>query len=172
MPYTCAICGETHDDLPHVGFPAPCHWSEEFVGAPDSLLTADLCIIRGSDYFVRGVIEIPVHDYEHEFGFGVWVSHKKENFERYRERFDDAEDIGPFFGWLSTVIPCYRRSTLNLKTMAHYLGDGTRPRIMLDESKHLLSRQQREGISLAEAWKIVHRCVKDITESGERREQR
>ena len=48
---------------------------------PNSLLTTDLCIIEGRDFFVRGVIEIPVFDYEFEFGWGVWVSHKKENFE-------------------------------------------------------------------------------------------
>ena len=159
MPYTCVICGETHDDLPHVGSAAPAHWSEEFVDAPDCLLTEDLCIIRGRDYFVRGVIEIPVHDYEHEFGFGVWVSHKKENFELYRERFDDPEGIGPFFGWLCTALPYYPRPTINLKTMAHYRGDGLRPMIEVKESKHLLSRHQRKGISLALAWKIVHECM-------------
>ena len=156
MPYTCVICGETHDDLPDIGFAAPNQWADEHIGAPDCLLTEDLCIIRGRDYFVRGVIEIPVHDYEHAFGWGVWVSHKKENFELYRKRFDDPEGIGPFFGWLSTALPYYPRSTLNLKTMAHYRADGCRPRIVLEESAHLLSRQQQEGILLAEAWKIVH----------------
>ncbi len=86
---------------------------------PGSFLTEDLCIIEGNDFFVHGVIEIPVHDYEHEFGWGVWVSHKKENFEIYREHFD-AADIGPFLGWLATEIDYYPKPTLNLKTMAHY----------------------------------------------------
>lgn len=160
MPFTCTICGETHDDLPDIGFAAPFQWSEEFVGALDCLLTEDLCIIWGRDHFVRGVIEIPVHDYEHAFGWGVWVSHKQENFELYRERFDDPEGIGPFFGWLCTVLPYYPQSTLNLKTMAHYRGEGLRPLIEVEESEHLLSRHQREGLSLAEAWEIVHRCSK------------
>ena len=122
---------------------------------PNSLLTEDLCIIEGRDFFVHGVIEIPVHDYKYEFGWGVWVSHKKENFEIYREHFDSAE-IGPFFGWLSTKIDYYAESTLELKTMAHYRRGSLRPRIVLEESSHPLYRQQRDGVSLAEAWKMVH----------------
>lgn len=122
---------------------------------PNSLLTDDLCVIEGRDFFVRGVIEIPVHDYEHEFGWGVWVSHKKENFEIYQARYDSVS-IGPFFGWLSTEIDYYPVSTLELKTMAHYRGNSLRPRIVLGESEHPLYRHQRDGISLSEAWKIVH----------------
>jgi hypothetical protein len=118
-------------------------------------LTKDLCIIKGRDFFVHGVIEIPVHDYEYEFGWGVWVSHKKENFEAYREHFDTA-DIGPFFGWLCTAIDYFLESTVELKTMAHYRGEGLRPRIVLEESEHPLFIQQRNGISLSKAWEIVH----------------
>jgi len=155
--YTCATCGREHGDLPHIGFAAPYQWADRLADDPKSLLTKDLCIIEGRDFFVRGLIEIPVHDYAHEFGWGVWVSHKKENFEMYREHFDSAE-IGPFFGWLSTEIAYYGQSTLELKTMAHYRGGGLRPRIVLEESSHPLAYQQREGITLAEAWKMVHHC--------------
>lgn len=155
MSYKCEFCGEEHTELPHIGSRAPIHWGEKFENDPDSLLTEDLCIIEGRDFFVRGVIEIPVHDYEHEFGWGVWVSHKQENFEMYREHFDTA-GIGPFFGWLCTEINYFSESTLSLKTMAHYRGGGLRPRIVLEPSEHPLYVQQREGITLAEAWKIVH----------------
>lgn len=159
MPYTCATCGKEHIDLPHIGSPAPFQWSDELATDPNSLLTSDLCIIEGRDFFVHGVIEIPVHDYEHEFGWGVWVSHKKENFETYRDHFD-MPDIGPFFGWLCTKISYYPESTLELKTMAHYRGGGLRPQIVVGESDHPLYRQQRHGISLAQAWQIVHHYEK------------
>jgi hypothetical protein len=155
MQFTCSICGVEHTDLPHIGSAAPSHWADELAKDTSSLLTADVCIIEGREFFIHGVIEIPVHDYKHEFGWGVWVSHKKENFETYRERFDTA-DVGPFFGWLCTAINYYPEATLGLKTMAHYRGGGLRPRIVLEESQHPLYRQQRNGISLSEAWKIVH----------------
>jgi hypothetical protein len=153
--FTCAVCGEAHTGLPHIGSAAPYQWSDEFAKDPDSLLTTDLCIIEGRDFFVHGVIEIPVHDYEQEFGWGVWVSHKQENFEIYREHFDTA-DIGPFFGWLCTAINYYSKDTMLLKTTAHYRGEGLRPRIVLEKSAHPLYRQQRDGISLAKAWEMVH----------------
>jgi hypothetical protein len=159
MPYTCAICGQEHGDLPHIGSRAPFQWADELAQDPNSLLTEDLCIIEGRNFFVHGVMEIPVHNYEYEFGWGVWVSHKKENFEIYREHFHSAE-IGPFFGWLRTRIDYYAERTLELKTMAHYRGGGLRPRIVLEESSHPLYRQQRNGISLAEAWKMVHHYEK------------
>jgi hypothetical protein len=155
MPYICATCGREHQDLPHIGSAAHYHWAVELAKDPNSPLTSNLCIIEGRDFFVHGVIEIPVHDYEYDFGWGVWVSHKQENFEIYRERFD-ATEIGPFFGWLSTKIDYYCEPTLDLRTMAHYRGGGLRPRIVLEESSHPLYRQQRDGICLAEAWKIVH----------------
>src|SRR4026209_2404546 len=135
MQSKCPICGLDHSDLRHIGWAAPHQWADALANDPDSLLTEDLCIIEGRDYFIHGVIEIPVHDYKHEFGWGVWVSHRKENFETYRERFD-VPDIGPFFGWLCTSIDYYSEPTLNLKTMAHYRGGGLRPRIILEESDH------------------------------------
>jgi len=155
MAFTCTTCGHEHTDLPHVGAGAPFHWTAEFGGDPNCLLTDDLCIIEGRDFFVHGVIEIPVHGYEHEFGWGVWVSHKRENFEIYRAHFDSSA-IGPFFGWLCTEINYYPDSTLELKTVAHYRGGGLRPRIVLEESHHPLYRQQQDGVSLSEAWKMVH----------------
>ena len=157
MSFNCTTCGEQHSDLPHIGFDAPLQWCDELAHDPRSLLTSDLCIIEERDYFVHGVIEIPVHDYEQGFGWGVWVSHKKENFEIYRANFESAE-IGPFFGWLCNEIAYYSRPTGNLKTMAHYQGGKLRPRILVEPSDHPLYLQQRDGISFDEAWKIVHAC--------------
>jgi hypothetical protein len=73
MPYTCATCGQEHTDLPHIGSAAPFHWADLLAKDPNSLLTEDLCIVEGREFFVHRVIEIPVHDYEYEFGWGVWV---------------------------------------------------------------------------------------------------
>jgi hypothetical protein len=156
--WTCSICGKPHADLPHIGSTAPYQWRDEYKSDPNSLLADDLCIIEGRDYFVRGVIEIPVHDYEHEFGWGVWVSHKKENFEIYRENFHSA-DIGPFFGWLCTEIKYYALSTLDLKTMTHYRGGNLRPFIEVEPAEHPLSQQQQNGITLDQAWEMAHSYV-------------
>jgi len=160
MPFTCPVCGKKHNELPHIGWDAPHQWTDSLADDASNLLTKDLCIIEGRDYFVRGIIEIPVRDCKFEFGWGVWVSHKEENFETYRQNFN-TPDIGPFFGWLCTKIDYFSTSTLELKTTAHYRGQGLRPQIVMAKCRHPLYRQQRDGISLAEAWKIAHHYMPD-----------
>src|SRR5262245_5544641 len=71
MGYVCATCGKEHHDLPHIGSPVPFQWANELAEDPSSLLTDDLCVIQGRDYFVRGVIEVPIHDSDQTFGWGV-----------------------------------------------------------------------------------------------------
>jgi hypothetical protein len=157
MAYRCHICGELHDDLPHIGADKPDHWwdvPEEERGKRIQL-TSDTCIIDGEHYFIRGVIEIPVRDVPQGFGFGVWVSQKRENFFTYL-RNPDSDKIGPFFGWLCTRIAYYSEDTLLLKTRAHFRSGGLRPVIELEPTDNPLSVDQREGISLARAWEIVH----------------
>ena len=156
MSYICSTCDEEHDDLPDIGSDRPdYYWSvaEEF-RAEKITLTEDICIID-EDYFIRGVIEIPIIDGAERFGFGVWVSQKKENFEKYLE-YPDSAEIGPFFGWLSTRLNCYTEETLLLKTMAHFQGNGLRPLIEIEPGNHQLFVDQQNGITLQKAWEIVH----------------
>jgi hypothetical protein len=157
MSYRCTSCGETHEGLPDIGADKPDQWwdipEEEREGRIE--LTDDTCIIDGEDFFIRGVIHIPVHGQPEDFGFGVWVSQKKENFYAYQENFDSAE-IGPFFGWLCTKLSCYEQETLLLKTMAHFRGGGQRPEIKIEPTDHPLAIEQHEGISPERAWEIVH----------------
>lgn len=157
MTYTCACCGEVHDDLPDLSFDRPSYAAN----VPDDefdkriTLSEDLCAVDDEFYFIRGLLKIPIHNYEQDLGFGVWVSQKKENFETYLDNYD-MPNIGPFFGWLSNEFKFGGESTLGLKTMAHFQGNGLRPLIELGESQHPLYLAQRNGISLDEAWKIVH----------------
>jgi hypothetical protein len=157
MSYQCSTCGELHEGLPDIGMDYPDHYWDVPEGerAERVELTSDTCIIDNKDFFIRGVIEIPVHDYPENFGFGVWISQKKENFYTYLENFDSS-DIGPFFGWLCSNIAYYTKETLLLKTMAHFRGEGQRPNIEIEPTNHPLAVDQREGISLEKAWEIVH----------------
>lgn len=157
MSYVCSCCGRTHDDLPDVGFDRPVYAHDIPQGERDDRvqLGSDLCVVDGEHYFIRGLIEIPVHDHAETFGIGVWVSQKRESFETYAEHPDTA-DIGPFFGWLSSAFEFGGESALNLKTMAHFRGGGLRPSIELEETGHPLAVAQRDGVSLDEAWAFVH----------------
>jgi hypothetical protein len=157
MAYQCSICGDTHQGLPDIGF----RWPDPYFGVPEEerprriLATEDTCVIDNEDFFIRGVILIPVLGETSEFGLGVWVSQSQENFETYINNFD-SPDIGPFFGWLSNRIPFYDQDTWALKTMARFQGSDQRPVIDVEPSDHPLSRDCSEGISLDRAWQYAH----------------
>jgi hypothetical protein len=165
MTYRCHTCGEVHDDLPDMGIDYP----DYYFGVPEEerdrrvKLTGDTCIIDDEEFFIRGLIEIPIRDYSRTFGFGVWVSQKKENFYTYLENFD-SDQIGPFFGWLSNNISFYTADTLNLKTMAHFRSGGLRPQIELEPTDHPFAIDQRNGITLEKAWEIAHFYNTDLVD--------
>ena len=157
MSFRCSVCHNSHEGLPHIGADKPDHWFDvpEEEREHRIRLTSDTCIIDDQDFFIRGVIEIHVHDYPDVFGFGAWVSQKRENFYKYLENFDSA-GIGPFFGWLCTRINYYDEDTLLLKTQAHFRSGGLRPYIELERSDHPLAIDQSDGITLDKAFEIVH----------------
>jgi hypothetical protein len=157
LSYRCSICGELHDELPHVGSDRPDPWWDVPEDERDRriALTGDSCIIDDEQFFIRGVIEIPVHDHADCFGIGVWVSQKKENFFAYLKTPDSAQ-IGPYFGWLCTRVSYYQEDSTHLKTMAHFRAGNMRPAIELEPTDHPLAIDQRTGITEERAWEIVH----------------
>lgn len=157
MDYRCSTCGQVHSGLPDIGasepYPLLAIPREEWATRVQS--TSDTCVIDNEHYFIRGVIDIPLKGTSNRFGFGVWVSQKKENFEQYLANPGSVE-IGPYFGWLSTAISYYAEATYLLKTRAHFRGEGVRPYIELEPTEHPLAVDQREGITIEKAWEIVH----------------
>jgi hypothetical protein len=157
MIYRCRTCNKEHEGLPDLGIDKPDQWWDvaEEERKRRIELTSDTCIIDNEHYFIRGLIEIPILYYDEKFGIGVWVSQKRENFFTYVDKFESNE-IGPFFGWLSTRLSYFELDTMNLKTMAHFRGSGLRPLIELESTEHPLSVAQHNGITMDEALKIVH----------------
>ncbi len=162
MGYRFSRCGEWHDQLP-LGFhvAAPAVWTPELERDGDSWLEAELCVIHGEHFFIRGLVHIPVVDAEHDFEWGVWTSLSRDNFVRTLEIWDregrEAEE--PMFGWLAVDLPTYEPSTLSLKTMVHTRPLGLRPRVVLDPTDHPLAVEQREGITLARVQAIAEQLL-------------
>jgi hypothetical protein len=159
--FRCAVCGGTHDELPAIGSSEPYYYLTvpEAERSVRTMLTSDTCVIDNQDFFIRGVIEIPILNSSGTFDFGVWVSLAQMNFHTYLANFH-SDEIGPFFGWHSTEIDFYPRSTLSLKTQVHFRNDGIRPLIVLEPTDHPLARDATDGITLDRAWEIVHHYVK------------
>jgi hypothetical protein len=158
MTYRCGTCGREHEGLPDLGmqYPDPYFDVPESERAARTTYTPDRCTVRDDDgehYFVRGVILIPIHGQDEAFGLGAWVSQSQKNFERYAA---NEKKMSPTFGWLVNRMGHYAETTFLLRTRVHFHDDGTRPNIELEPSAHPLAVEQRDGISLARAWEIVH----------------
>jgi hypothetical protein len=156
--YTCTCCGDHHDELPlNFSTTAPDVWDPSFEDDSDSMLSADQCVIKGEHFFVKGLIEIPVIGSPDVFSWGVWVSLSKANFARTVDLWESAgrEAEPPYFGWLTTELPVYSPSTVNLKTNTHTRPVGQRPFIELEPTDHPLAVEQREGISQDRVHEIV-----------------
>ncbi len=134
MGYVCARCGEFHPELPFA-FHAPVSatWTSDPEHDPDSELDDKLCVVRGKHFFVRGIVELPVHDADQTFHWGVWVSLSADNFQRTIDlwKTEGRETERPYFGWLTSELPIYDPSTLSLRTHVHTQPVGTRPRVEL-----------------------------------------
>ncbi len=94
------------------------------------------------------------------FSWNVWVSLSVANFERITELWETEgrEREPPYFGWLSTKLPCYDIDTFLLKTNVYTRRVGERPFIELEPTDHPLAVEQRSGISLKRVQEIAE-CV-------------
>ncbi len=120
--FACAHCGERHEGVPFsYGTPAPDYWSDQLASDPESMLSDDLCVIRGEHHFVRTRLVIPVHDAEQDFEWGIWASLSTASFARMIALWETPgrESEPSCFGWFSTELPIYPHSTINLKLQVH-----------------------------------------------------
>lgn len=163
--FTCRGCGERHEGIPAFHAEAPYSYDRLTDAERGAIaeLSSDQCVIKrdqGTEYYVRGLIEIPVHGHDDPFVWGVWVSLSEESFKRASELWatQGRESEPPFFGWLNTALPIYP-STVSMKTMVHTRPVGQRPSVVLERSDHPLALQQRDGIPLERLQEIVEQVL-------------
>jgi hypothetical protein len=141
------------------GTAAPAYWDPSLAGDPASLLGSEQCVIGDEHFFIYGRLVIPVLDAGEDAGFewGVWVSLSRANYARALMLWTalEREHEPPYFGWLSTSLPLYQPSTLQLKTQVHTQPPGSRPLVELEPTSHPLAVEQQTGITLARVQEIA-----------------
>jgi hypothetical protein len=158
--WTCTHCGEVHSGLPDIAFDAPLIWDEltdEERGASE--LEPDTCEIHRDDgdyFYVRGILELPIVDFDDVLGFGVWSSLSATNFARFLELYDDPRRIDEpaYSSWFGNRLPGFP-DTFNLPAWVEVRVADERPQVVLHDGAHPLVRAQREGIDLAQAIAFV-----------------
>lgn len=132
-------------------------WLKESERAQRAVLGSDQCIIDEEEYFLRGLIELPIIGFNDVFLWGVWASIWKKDFDEISEHWETPEReklIGPYKGRLNNRITEYTE-TFNLKCTIRIQPVGSRPLFYIDEPDHALAQEQRHGISLERIQEIA-----------------
>jgi hypothetical protein len=162
LRWKCHSCEEWHTGpCLDFGYDQPIYWIEGHERASKrasllpwgrsrekTFLDEDYCAIDDQDFFVRGLIHLPIIGASETLRWGVWGSLSRENFEKLRGMHEDQgrTELPPLFSWLSNRIPEYP-DTLNIKMYAHIQEPGVRPNFRLEQSDHPLSREYHNGIT-------------------------
>lgn len=154
--WICPCCGRKHAGLFDIAYDKPDFWQGDGEKRPNSevltsnhVLTEDFCVLNGEHFFVRCVLQLPILGAPDEhFGYGVWATLSKKNFNIYLETFDAGNQnrLGPWFGWFSNRLPGYP-DTLNLQCQLHPRNGRQRPYVELEPADHPLAVEQQRGIS-------------------------
>ncbi len=153
--WKCTSCEKTHQGMFDIFSITPDYWPHPRIYEPNDALrmdgdfvSEDFCVIAGTDFFVRCVFHVPVIGMDRPFGFGVWSSLSKANFQLYFEHFCELtnDELGPWFGFFSNHIKGFEE-VLGEECSVYPSAGNKRPSIILHNDQHALAIAQRDGIS-------------------------
>lgn len=152
---------------------SPIYWTRDHEAAASTadsadarsgtFLNEDYCVIDDRDFFVRGLIKLPIIGTTQHFCWGVWGSLSRQNFELLVAKGEDPvrTELPPMFSWLSNQISEYP-DTLNLKMNAHIQKPGERPLFEIESTAHPLSEEYQNGISPEKVKKIMLERLRQV----------
>jgi len=153
--WNCGSCGIAHRGIVDLAAFAPDFWEgpEEYehnsaLRLDGNFLSEDFCVVDGEHFFVRCVLEIPVHGLTERFGFGIWSTLSRANFDIYVNGFDDGTyaNIGPWTGWFSNRLALFE-DTQNQGCWVQPRLGRQRPLVTLADEEHEIARAQEDGIT-------------------------
>ena len=152
--WKCVSCEETHSGIFDLAAFAPDYWRDEEVYAPNSeiqlegnFLSEDFCVIDGEHFFVRCVLVLPIKNLDHDFGFGMWASLSKSNFQKYIDGFDAGDfELETFWSsWFSNQIKGLDNVIQQKCWVAPQTGK-QRPLVYFMEADHAGYIAQQDGL--------------------------
>ena len=168
LRWKCGSCDEWHSG-PCLDFStnAPYYWRKEHEASSllnpstnllecPTFLDQEYCAIEGRDFFVRGIIFLPIIGTSEHFCWGVWGSLSRENFQtifKFSEKSNRVE-LPPMFSWMSSQLAEYPE-TLGLKMSVRLSNPRSYPTFELERSDHPLAQEFYNGISVERVKEIM-----------------
>jgi len=161
----CPQCGKVHGELPlDLAYrrPADCFKIPEDERGERIRINDDLCVIDGQEFYIRGVLELPIKDTAERFAWGIWARVIEADYERYLELWDveSVEGEAPLEGELSGGVKSYPGSDL-LPVTIHLQPNNQRPLFKVKSLTVPLGIDQRDGITMEK----VHQFLEDFMPS-------
>jgi hypothetical protein len=150
--FICATCGTKHHGLPSdIGFAKPGAYFSVPARHRDSrcALSSDTCVIDGRRFFIRGILYVPLRGTRRSFGWGFWAEVSGRTFKRYLQLYDaDGSKERRYAGKLSVEDSAHEgyEGVDGLGVTIQFGPADERPVFTLRPSRHLLYREQRDGI--------------------------
>jgi hypothetical protein len=177
LRWKCSSCEEWHTGpCLDFGYDSPHYWTKEHEEAnrramllPNwseihrkTFMDESYCAIDDRDFFVRGIIPLPIIGSAESLRWGVWGSVSRDNFRTLLGEHEDPNrfKLQPMFSWLSNQISGYP-DTLNLKMYAHIQKSGLCPRFELELTGHPLSQEYHNGIHPERVREIMMERLRD-----------
>ncbi|WP_082705023.1 DUF2199 domain-containing protein [Tritonibacter horizontis] len=162
--YTCVCCDIPCKGTPAFGYDMPI----EVMDIPEDerlervWLDADICAIDDRQFFVKGLLDIPVQGVKEPLSWGLWVTQTEEELNAYEDTRGSDRTGVVTRGQITVTMPgyhCLDQSGKNHRLSCELIGQpcGLRPIINLHPSKHILYRDHKFGISWDRAIELVAR---------------
>lgn len=176
LRWKCGSCEEWHTGpCLDFSYDSPIYWTKETdeasrraklvpsggKGHGRIFLDENYCAMD-EDFFVRGIIHLPIIGCAETFRWGVWGSLSRENFKILLSKHEDPNrsELPPMFSWLSNRIPEYP-DTLSMKMHAHIQRLGLFPYFELEPTDHPLSVEYHKGISPERVREIMTKRLRE-----------
>ncbi len=149
----CSCCGEWVTlDEPALAF----RWPEPFRrldadarSAPDTFCDTSFCAIGGEQFYMRGLLPLPVHGLQERYSIGAWVRLERADWQLARRMWDERgnDRLPELDGELANHVPhLFEVSTEGLAVRVR-LHDEMRPTFRLIGTGRPLEDEQQHGIS-------------------------
>jgi hypothetical protein len=157
--WTCSCCGRQFTELPldwTIDAPVPYLDIPETERASRAALTENFCTVDDNEFYIYGLVEIPIIGHADTLRFGVWTSLSAASMEKVSDVWSSPgrHAVGPFFGWLCSTLPLYP-NTFGLKTHVHLRAPPIVPYVELEPTEHPLAVEQRRGVTIARVVEIA-----------------
>ena len=159
--FRCAYCDEWHDELP---LDIAMKWPEMYFDVPEKDReskvwgTRYFTKIQEAKFAVRGLLFVPISDYDDDFCWGIWAEVNQSTYEKIWDSWEEDSTGIILSGVLDVNIPTYEDAT-RAEVQIFLQGPEEQPIFVLKEKTSKLGLEQANGINIERVLRLSHEVL-------------